>query len=35
MKFDPVTLSAKAGQPIQVKPDNSSGQIAYYQHAGW
>ena len=29
MKFDPTTLSAKAGQPIQVTLDNSSGQIAH------
>ena len=29
MKFDPTTLTAKAGQPIQVTLDNSSGQIAH------
>ena len=29
MKFDPATLTAKAGQPIQVTLDNSSGQITH------
>src|SRR5437773_2374046 len=29
MKFDPTTLTAKAGQPIQMTLDNSSGQIAH------
>jgi nitrite reductase (NO-forming) len=29
MKFDPATLTAKAGQPIQVTLDNSSGQLAH------
>jgi nitrite reductase (NO-forming) len=29
MKFEPTTLTAKAGQPIQVTLDDSSGQIAH------
>jgi len=29
MKFDPTTLTAKAGQPIQPTLDNSGGQIAH------
>jgi plastocyanin len=29
MKFDPATLTAKAGQPIQLTLDNSSGQLIH------
>jgi uncharacterized cupredoxin-like copper-binding protein len=29
MKFDPATLTAKAGQPIQVMLDNSGSQLAH------
>ncbi len=29
MKFDPATLTAKAGQPIQVTLDNSGGQLVH------
>jgi nitrite reductase (NO-forming) len=29
MKFDPTTLTAKAGQPIQATLDNTGGQIAH------
>lgn len=29
MAFDPTTLTAKAGQPIQVTLDNSSGKLAH------
>lgn len=29
LKFDPTTLSAKAGQPIRVTLDNSSGQLVH------
>src|SRR5579864_7546077 len=29
MKFDPATLTAKAGQPIQLTLDNSGGQLAH------
>jgi uncharacterized cupredoxin-like copper-binding protein len=29
MMFDPSTLTAKAGQPIQVTLDNSSGKLAH------
>ena len=29
MKFDPATLTAKAGQPIQLTLDNSSDQLAH------
>jgi uncharacterized cupredoxin-like copper-binding protein len=29
MKFDPASLTAKAGQPIHVTLDNSGGQIAH------
>jgi uncharacterized cupredoxin-like copper-binding protein len=29
MMFDPSTLTAKAGQPIQLTLDNSSGKLAH------
>lgn len=29
MKFDPATLTAKAGQPIQLTLDNSGGQTVH------
>ncbi len=29
MKFDPATLTAKAGQPIQVQLDNSGSQLPH------
>jgi len=29
MQFEPATLTAKAGQPVQVTLDNSSGKLAH------